>query len=216
MYSDPVLDAVALRVMAFAHPDGINIMLVALHAGSATCPHDVYALDEAALPLDQHDGAISELGRGLRYAQRQVAHLPHTDAMRYMTWLQNAEQLRIAVRSGKLRIRSLSIDQTLLRDRLMATHGIGRGEAACLAYMIDSQATGVFVSSDQLACRVAAHLGLKFKTLEDVLARWIEQAGPSPAEFDALLAGMESARYSVRQATRDQLRQAVLDRHCSS
>ena len=41
-----IIDTVVLRVMAFAHPEGLNILLEALNASSARLPREVYNLDE--------------------------------------------------------------------------------------------------------------------------------------------------------------------------
>jgi len=46
-----VLDTVVLRVLAFAHPRGIDILLRALDAPRACFPAEAYNADEDALPL---------------------------------------------------------------------------------------------------------------------------------------------------------------------
>lgn len=67
-----VLDTVVLRVFAFAHPQGIDILLAALNISQAVFPSEVYNLDENSLPLNAHDETLSELARGLRSNLRQV------------------------------------------------------------------------------------------------------------------------------------------------
>ncbi len=76
-----IIDTVVLRVMAFAHPEGLNILLEALNASSARLPSEVYNLDEDDNRLQYKD--LSELAKGLRYAKREGRQV----------WLSNAEQL---------------------------------------------------------------------------------------------------------------------------
>lgn len=42
---EPVLDTVVLRVMAFAHPNGIEILLETLNVSRARFPAEVYNRD---------------------------------------------------------------------------------------------------------------------------------------------------------------------------
>jgi len=63
-----VLDTVVLRVFAFAHPQGIDILLSALKAPSACFPTEVYNQDENNLPPNVSDESLSKLARGLRYS----------------------------------------------------------------------------------------------------------------------------------------------------
>jgi hypothetical protein len=71
-----VLDTVVLRVMAFAHPDGIEITLTALRTLHVFCPAEVYNRDEDDQSLSDVDLTLSELGRGIRYARYQAGTFP--------------------------------------------------------------------------------------------------------------------------------------------
>lgn len=196
MPSDFILDTVALRVMTFAHRDGLTILQESLSALRLSCPGDVYNHDERTIPIEMSDEGLSELARGLRFAERRVS-ASVADAQRYQRWLDNAAQLAQSLESGSLVVETLSLDELLRRDELTAVYGIGTGEAACLALMERQRRMGVFVSSDHSACRVAAELGLSFVTLEDVLDRWIRRLGPAEQEFESMIEGMRMARYTV-------------------
>lgn len=80
---EPVLDAVALRVLAFAHQQGIAIMLCALDVPRALIPAEVYDRDEEQLPLFAPDEDLSEVARGMRFARRRAETEPNAPAARY-------------------------------------------------------------------------------------------------------------------------------------
>lgn len=204
---EPVLDTVSLRVMAFAHPDGIAILFNALGMNQARFPAEVYNHDENALPLDVDDATLSELARGLRYARRQVAARPANDAARYATWLTHATQIDRHLVLGSLVIDPLTVHELPLRDRHRAEFGIGRGEAACLALAQHLGAASMFLSSDTVACQAAAALGVPFLTLQDVLMAWVKRVHPSLADVDSLIAGMRAARFGLAPELVDTLRQ---------
>ena len=46
----PVIDTVVLRVMSFAHPRGIDILLEALNVSLVRLPAEVYNRDENSRP----------------------------------------------------------------------------------------------------------------------------------------------------------------------
>lgn len=77
-----VLDTVVLRVLAFAHPQGISILIEALNTSQACFPCEVYNQDEDSLPLSKSDKDLSELAAGLRYARRGVLTLPRLKGQR--------------------------------------------------------------------------------------------------------------------------------------
>lgn len=87
-----VLDTVVLRVFAFAHPQGIDILLAALNTPQAVFPSEVFNLDEDSLPPDVSDENLSELARGLRYARRQVQLQPGLAGQRFQARLENADR----------------------------------------------------------------------------------------------------------------------------
>lgn len=62
----------ARRVVAVAHPTGLDVIIGALAAPVVRCPAEGSNRDEAALPLSQADADqdLSELARGPRYARR--------------------------------------------------------------------------------------------------------------------------------------------------
>jgi hypothetical protein len=193
----PVLDTVALRTMAFAHATGLDILLAALAVPRVRVPTEVYNRDEADLPLETTDHDLSELARGLRFAQRQTASRPLAEARRYQTWLDHARQLATHLDRGTLVVDPLVVDELPERERLREEYGIGRGEAAGIVLAMREGAVVVFVSSDALACRVAAQVGISSLTLVDVLGLWIDRHCPTPAEFEVLVAGLSDARFAL-------------------
>jgi predicted nucleic acid-binding protein len=206
----PVLDTVALRVMAFAHPTGLDILLAALAVPLVRCPAEVYNRDEAVYPLSQADQDLSELARGLRFAQRQVAARSAADAARYQAWLANAAQLAAHLSRGTLVVDPLQVAELPERERLQENHGIGRGEAAGLVLALRQRALVVFVSSDEHACRVAQALGIRFLTLVDVLAAWLDRVQPTAAQFEALVDGMRQARFALPPEAAQDLRRRLV------
>ena len=195
--ASPVLDTVVLRTLAFAHPDGVDILLQALRVAHARFPAEVYNRDEAALPLDRADEGLSELARGLRYARRQMLGKPEAEAGRYRTWLEHAAQLPRHFERGSLFVEPLALEELPRREGLVRSFGIGRGEAACLTLAERKGARAVFLSSDDAACRVARRLGIAHLTLVDVLERWVEQGRPSLQELRVLVAGLAQARFGL-------------------
>lgn len=55
-----ILDTVVLRVMSFAHPRGIDILLEALNVSSAQFPAEIYNRDENSRPLEEDDEGLSD------------------------------------------------------------------------------------------------------------------------------------------------------------
>ena len=206
---EPVLDTVVLRVLAFAHPDGIDILLESLNVLRARFPSEVYNQDEASLPLDESDEGLSELARGMRYAQRQSVERPTAEAARYQTWLQNATQLPPHLEQGNLLVDPLTLEELPRREALRAQYGIGRGEAACLVLAERYQSQAVFLSSDAFACQVASSLGIARLTLPEVLEVWVDQRQPELEFFEALVSGMRAARFGLPAELVRQLRQKL-------
>lgn len=204
--SEIVLDTVALRVMAFAHPDGIAMLLAALGTPRARCPAEVYNRDEDSLPAGADDVSLSELARGLRYARRQVASRAGFEALRYASWLQHAAQLSGHLARAELVIDRLTLDELPLRERYRTEYGIGRGEAACLVLARRHGPNVCFLSSDEVACRASRDLGLPYLTLQDVLVAWVERLKPDGSAIDALVAGMRAARFGLAQEFVNELR----------
>lgn len=193
--------------MAFAHPNGIAILLAAVSAARGRFPGEVYNLDEDDLPADADDVELSELARGLRYARRQAASLPPADAQPYITRLERVAQISSHLARGTLVIDPLTVDELLLRERYRIDYNIGRGEAACLVLAHRYEAGVVFVSSDAPACRVADTLGVPYLTLQDVLTAWVDRLRPTVAEINALVVGMRAARFGLTQEFVEALRQ---------
>ena len=195
-----ILDTVVLRTLAFAHPDGIDILLTAVQVSQARFPAEVYNQDEALLPLNQPDGTLSELARGLRYAQRQVLVKPETEAARYTTWLQHAQQLPRHLQRGSLSVDPLLVRELARRQGLMQIYGISRGEAACLTLAERDKAQAIFLSSDDEACKVAQQLGIAYLTLTDVLELWVKQEKPTLEQLRGLVSGLRQARFGLTEA----------------
>lgn len=193
-----MLDTVVLRVMAFAHPEGLDILLRALNAPRARFPAEVYNQDEDALPLTAHDETLSELAGGLRYAQRRIQALPSAQAERYRVWLENAQQLPPHLERGSLYVDPLEIDNFPEREALMREFGIDLGEATCLVLAARTQVPALFLSADEAACRVARARSIPYLTLLDVLEAWVERERPTVGELKRLLDGMRRAKYGVR------------------
>lgn len=90
-----VLDTVVLRVFAFAHPQGIDILLSALKTPSACFPTEVYNQDENNLPPNVSDESLSELARGLRYAQLKAQILPRLQGQRFQVRSRSVGDVRV-------------------------------------------------------------------------------------------------------------------------
>jgi predicted nucleic acid-binding protein len=206
---NPILDNVVLRVMAFAHPNGLNILLQALSVTCLYIPAEVYNRDESALPINQRDINLSEFARGLRYATRQIQTLPMPQALRYQTWLDHADQVRQHLDQGSLQIQALTLAELNERDIIQNTHQIGRGESACIVLAQRYNLQAVFLSSDTKACRIAQSLGIDYLTLLNILERWIVQTQPSPEAFEALVIGMQTAKFSLKETELSKLRNSL-------
>jgi predicted nucleic acid-binding protein len=205
----PILDNVVLRVMAFAHSNGLNILLQSLTAPVLYIPAEVYNRDESTLPINQRDINLSEFARGLRYATRQTQTLPISQARRYQTWLDHAAQVSQNLDNGSLKIQALSLAELNERDIIQSNHQIGRGESACIVLAQRHNLQAVFLSSDSKACRVAQSLGTNYLTLLDILEKWINQVDPSFEEFETLIMGMQSAKFSLKEADLSKLRKLL-------
>lgn len=193
----PVIDTVVLRVMGFAHPEGLDILLDALGVSRARFPTEVYNRDEDALPLNALDGTLSELARGLRYARRRVQVLPSAQAERYRTWLAHAEQLPRHLERESLFVDPLAVEELPQREALMQVFGIDLGEAACLVLAARSMVPALFLSADEAACRAAQAQGIPYLTLLDVLETWVERERPAVSEVERLVDGMRRAKYGL-------------------
>jgi predicted nucleic acid-binding protein len=205
----PILDNVVLRVMAFAHPNGLDILIQALSATCLYIPAEVYNRDESILPINQRDINLSEFARGLRYATRQTQTLPMPQARRYQTWLDHAAQVTQHLDQGSLQIQTLTLAELDERDIIQNTHQIGRGESACIVLAQRHNLQAVFLSSDSKACRIAQSFGINYLTLLDILERWITQVHPSFDEFETLIVGMQSAKFSLKEAELSKLRKLL-------
>lgn len=204
-----VLDTVVLRVFAFAHPQGINILLSALKTESACFPTEVYNQDENSLPLNASDEELSELARGLRYAQRKAQTLPGLQGQRFQVRLLNAIQLTRHIQAGSLFIEPLEIEELPRRERLGELYGIGRGEAACLVLSERTLQKAVFLSSDERACQAAQALGISFLTIPDVLINWVSEMCPRAELLQELIDGMRNASFAVPESLYQQLQEML-------
>ncbi len=194
--SEVVLDTVALRVMAFAHPDGIDILLAALAVAAARFPAEVYNADEDA-PLPDAD--VSELARGLRFARRQVAAQPAVQGRRYATWLANTAQIAHHLAVGTLIIDPLTVSGLQRREEVRQRFGIGVGESAGIVLAERFGGVAIFLSSDDRAYQSAQALGIRSLTLLDVLEMWVQTQHPLLAVFDDLVDGMKAAKFGLKR-----------------
>ncbi|MDJ1179549.1 hypothetical protein PJF56_11805 [Roseofilum sp. BLCC_M91] len=202
-----VLDTVVLRVFAFSHPQGIDILLEALNTPQAIFPSEVFNADENNLPLTESDQNLSELARGLRYARRQVQSQPELTRKRFQIRLENANQLYHHLQTGSLLITPLELQEIPRREQLMTTHGIGRGESACLTLAERNTSIAIFLSSDEAACQVAQILGIAHLTIPDILRQWILEVNPTLEQFQDLIEGMKNAAFTLPKPIDQELNQ---------
>lgn len=201
-----VLDTVVLRVFAFAHPQGIQILLQALNTLQATFPTEVYNMDEDSLPPTSSDSSLSEFARGIRYARRQAQAIPGLKGQRFQVHLENLTQVPRHLQAGNLLISPLSLAEIPNRERLMQQFGIGRGEAACLTLAERDLKTAVFLSSDEKACTTAQSLGTAYLTIPDILKQWVHHHNISCEQLEELVSGMQNASFAIPNELYEQLR----------
>lgn len=205
----PILDTVVLRAMAFAHAQGIDVLLAALGAPVVRVATEVYVRDEDKLSLDEDDRDLSELARGLRFARRQIERRPLSEVRRYQSWLHNAHQLAVHLDQGSLIIDALTIEELAQREELRRDHGLGRGASASLVLVMRHAGRVLFLSSDEMACQAARRLGIDHVTLQDVLVAWVERLNPAPDALDAMVEGLKNAKFGLNptfvQALRERL-----------
>lgn len=204
-----VLDTVVLRVFAFAHSQGIDILLAALNTPQAVFPSEVFNLDEDSLPPDTSDENLSELARGLRYTRRQAQSQPGLAGQRFQVRLENATQVPRHIQAGSLFIELLELEEIPRREQLIKIYRIGRGEAACLTLAERNTSIAIFLSSDEAACRVAQTLGISYLTIPDILAEWIRRAKPTPEFVQDLIDGMRNANFAITDAVYQELQQIL-------
>jgi predicted nucleic acid-binding protein len=198
---------VVLRVMSFAHPQGIQILLNTLNTQSVRFPAQIYNWDEDSIPIEENDEHLSELARGLRYAQRQSSKASGQQA-RYQRWLTNAQQLSTHKDKGLI-VDLLTVEELEEQQKLLSMYqkdGCDRGEAACLVLAQRYQAEAVFLSSDKKACKVAKSLGINYTTLPDILEKWVQQHQPTRAELDTLIQEMSDAKFGLKDSLIKKLR----------
>lgn len=201
-----VLDTVVLRVFAFAHPHGVNILLQALNIAQAVFPTEVYNLDEDMLSLNSSDDGLSELARGIRYSRQQARTRAGLNGHRFQSHLENLTQLPRHLQAGSLLITPLSLAEVPRREALIRHFGIGLGEAACLTLAERDLSTAIFLSSDDKACQTAEALGTTYLTIPDVLRHWISQPNVSLEQFNELVAGMQNASFAIPSKIYEELR----------
>jgi predicted nucleic acid-binding protein len=205
-----IIDTVVLRVMSFAHPQGIEILLDAINVSCGRFPTEVYNRDEDSLPLEANDEELSELARGLRYAQRRIQQLPPTESRRFQTWLKNAEQLDQHFHRGNLVVEILTVEELYKREMLQTNYPqLGKGETACLVLAQRYQVQAVFLSSDDKACEVAKALKIPHLTLPDILEAWVQTKKPLQEELNTLTEGMANAQFRLKRSFVEQLRQQL-------
>jgi predicted nucleic acid-binding protein len=204
-----VLDTVVLRVFAFAHPQGIDILLTALNTPQAVFPSEVFNLDEDSLPPNVSDENLSELARGLRYARRQVQSQPGLTGQRFQTRLENAIQVPRHINAGSLFIEPLKLEEIPMREQLMKIYGIGRGEASCLILAKRETSIAILLSSDEGACRAAQAIGIAYLTIPDILTKWVRQDKPTSEFVQDLIDGMKNASFSIPEAVYQELQRLL-------
>lgn len=211
--SKKILDTVVLRVMSFAHPRGIDILLEALNVSSVQFPAEIYNRDEYSLPLEEEkDEGLSELARGLRDAQREIQKSPPAQTLRERTWLRNSQQLPRHFQQGSLIVERLTVEELYERDMLQEQYSkCDKGEAACLVLAKRYQGMAVFLSSDKKACQVAKELTIPYLTLPDILKAWVDRKPPTIEEFNALVKGIFAAKFDLKNSfvDIDELRQRL-------
>ena len=183
-----ILDTVALRAFAFAHPEGLSLLMDFLDSPRLYFAREVYAFDENA---DLSDDEVSELARGLRYARRKKE-------LRHSIWLENATQLGPLREKKKIVVLKLNLPLTRERLRLQDTYGIGRGEAATIALAHRIGSTAVFLSSDGKAVHAARELGVETLTLVEVLDLGTRRGIPCSV-LEELLQGLHQAKFGLKQ-----------------
>ncbi len=192
-----VLDTVVLRVFAFAHPQGIQILLQALNARQAVFPSEVYNMDEDVVLSNSSDRGLSELAQGIRYARQQAQTIPGLKGQRFQVHLENVTQVPRHLQAGSLLITPLSLTEIPNREMLMQQFGIGRGEAACLTLAERDLRTAVFLSSDEKTCVTAQSLGTDYLTIPDILKQWVYHYSISSDQLEELVSGMHSASFAI-------------------
>lgn len=195
-----VLDTVVLRVFAFAHPQGIDILLAALNTPQAVFPSEVFNLDEDSLPPSVPDENLSELARGLRYARAQIQLQPGLAGQRFQDRLENATQVPRHIQAGSLFIEKLELEEIPRREQLRRIYGIGRGEAACLTLAERNKRIAIFLSSDEGACHAAQTLAISYLTIPDILTKWVRRDQPTSKLVKDLIDGMRNASFSIPEA----------------
>lgn len=201
----PILDTNVLQHFAFAHPDGINILLKGIKNQSAYFPREIYNQDENELPLENHDVELSELARGLRYAKRRAMNPSDEKASRYQTWLNNSKQLPRHLERGSLIIAELVANEIPKREAVISQFGIAKGEAACLVLAQRFERVAVFTSMDNRALRAAEQLSIGVVSGLDVLMSYVKDQRPSEDFLRDFLEGLSNAGYRLRDTEIEQL-----------
>ena len=209
--SKKILDTVVLRVMSFAHPRGIDILLEALNISSACFPTEVYNGDENSRPLEEeNDPGLSELAIGLRGAKRKIQQSPSAQTLQEWTWLRNSQQLPRHFQHGSLIVEPLTVEELYEREMLHEQYRkCHKGEAACLVLAKRYQEQAVFLSSDGGGCKVAEKLGISYLTLPDILEAWVDRKQPDLEEVDRLVEGMANATFGLKKAFKEELRRKL-------
>ena len=210
--SKKILDTVVLRVMSFAHPRGIDILLEALNTSSACFPTEIYNQDENSRALEEDDEGLSELAIGLRGVQRKIQMSTPGETSRDRTWLRNSQQLPRHFKQGSLIVETLTVEELYEREMLQKQYSkCDKGEAACLVLAKRYQGQAVFLSSDKKACQVATELGIPYLTLPDILKAWVDRKPPTIEEFNALVKGIFAAKFDLKKSfvDIDELRQRL-------
>lgn len=202
----PILDTNVLRHFSFAHPRGLDILLIGVGSPRAYFPAEVYNRDERRLPLEQQaDEELSELARGLRGAWRLVARGPAEHVIRYQTWLDHSRQLMDHIERGSLMVDPITLEELAQRVAIEQRFGIAKGEAACLVLALRHGGIAVFTSTDKAALRAAENLGVSILSGPAILRSWIETFHPGRGELDDLLSGLADAKYRLREIEVKQL-----------
>jgi len=210
--SKKILDTVVLRVMCFAHPRGIDILLEALNISCARFPTEIYNRDENSRALEEEDEGLSELAKGLRSAQRKIQISPQTESFRERRWLINSQQLNRHFNQGSLIVKTLTVEELYEREIIQEQFSrCDKGEAACLVLAKRYQGQAVFLSSDKKACQVAQEMGIPYLTLPDLIKAWVENKQPTIEEFDGLVNGIFAAKFNLKKSfvDLDELRQRL-------
>lgn len=191
--------------MAIVDSTGLDLLLRALDTRVVRVPQEVYNADEERYSLDEDSRELSELAQGLRLFRRRATGSPPELAARNARWVSNAQQLHDHLARGSLNIDPLTVEELPLREALMETYGIGRGESAVITLALRDRALVAVLTADTKAGRAAIAEGVAVITLVDVLEQWIARDRPTLTAFSNFVDALARAKYQLPDRERNRL-----------